>query len=125
MTAFRQSLMNAVRQDRLNGTFEACQAGLNTATTLKERERVRIRCSGSTSGIRRATTIERLKFARPDTQSFADPLAAGAAGAPAGTVAGATGGRKRPAGAGVPFSARPQPGCVNATELSCEVMASK
>ena len=49
------------------------------------------------------------------------PPAPGAPGPPAR----AAGGRNRPAGAGEPFSTRPQPGCVSATDPSCDVMASK
>ena len=74
------------------------------------------------TGILRATTICPLKLPRPDTQSLVD--AAGAV-CPDDGGAGAIGGRKRPAGAGVPFSTRPQPGCVNASEPSCDVIASK
>ena len=74
--------------------------------------------------MRVATTIDRLKFASPPTQSFDDAPGGGPAGAPAAAGRGA-GGRNLPAGAGDPFSARPHPGCVSATELSCEVMASK
>src|SRR5690349_22029414 len=81
-------------------------------------------CSSSTSGIRVATTIERLKLARPPTQSFDDAPGGGPAGAPAPAGRGA-GGKNLPAGAGEPFSARPQPGCVGATVPSCDVMASK
>src|SRR6185369_5408739 len=80
--------------------------------------------SSSTSGMRVATTIDRLKFASPPTQSFDDAPGGGPAGAAAPGARGA-GGRNLPAGAGDPFSARPQPGSVSATLLSCDVMASK
>src|SRR4029450_8593480 len=92
--------------------------------------------SSSTIGVRRATTIERLKFCRLATQSLLPGPGAGPcpAGAPRATGAappppgpcprGAPGGRNAPAGAGDPLSTRPQPGNVKATEPSCDVIAS-
>src|SRR5688572_470062 len=80
--------------------------------------------SSSTSGMRVATTIDRLKLASPPTQSFDDAPGGGPAGAAAPAGLGA-GGRNLPAGAGEEVTARPQPGCVRATVPSCDVMASK
>src|SRR6185436_21017346 len=84
--------------------------------------------SSSTSGILRPATSSPLKFVRPETQSlfgFAPGPGPGpgtgtgpGAEPAAGGFAGAAGGRKRPAGAGDPFSTRPQPACVSATVLS-------
>ncbi len=84
--------------------------------------------SSSTSGMRRATTIEPLKFCKPETQSLLGPPGGpggGAVGWPEGGVAGVFGGRNRPAGAGEPFSTRPHPAWVSATVPSCDVIASK
>src|SRR4026207_2455338 len=67
-----------------------------------------------TRGPRPATAVHGVGFARPPAQA----VGGAAAGCPEGGVAGAIGGRKRPAGAGDPFSTRPQPGCVSATEVA-------